>query len=74
MQRLEGVYVSIDRDRDRQTANTQSHCWVNNRNGWVTLTMVTPPPNQYRIALELQVQQAKWLAVALMDYADQEVA
>ena len=74
MQRLEDVYVSIDRDRDRQTANTQSHCWVNNRNGWVTLTMVTPPPNQYRISLELQVQQAKWLAVALMDCADQEVA
>lgn len=74
MQRLQDVYVSIDRDRDRQTANTQSHCWVNNRNGWVTLTMVTPPPNQYRIALELQVQQAKWLAAALMDCADQEVA
>jgi hypothetical protein len=74
MQRLQDVYVSIDKDRDRQTGSAKSHCWVNNRNGWVTLTMATPPPNQYRIALELQVQQAKWLAVALMDCADQEVA
>lgn len=74
MQRLQDVYVSIDKDRDRQAANTESHCWVNNRNGWVTLTMVTPPPNQFRVALELQAQQAQCLAVALMDCAAREVA
>ena len=74
MQRLQGVYVSIDKDRDRQTGSAESHCWVNNRNGWVTLTMVTPPPNQYRVALELEAPQAQWLAVALMDCAAQEVA
>ena len=74
MQRLEDVYVAIDRDRDREIASNESHCWVNNRNGWVTLTIVTPPPNQFRIALELEKPQAQWLAVALMDCADQEVA
>ena len=74
MQRLDDVYVAIDHDRDRIAANVHSGCWIGYRNGWITLSVATPAPNQYRCTLELNAAQAKWLGAALVDHATSEVA
>lgn len=74
MQRLDDVYVSIDHDRDRIAANVHSGCWVGFRNGWISLTLATPAPNQYRTTVELSAVQAQLLGAALLDHATSEVA
>lgn len=74
MPRLDDVYISIDHDRDRVAANVHSGCWVGYRNGWITLTLATPAPNQYRASLELDANQARLLGLALLDHATREVA
>lgn len=72
MQRLQDVYVAVDRDRDRIRASIESGCWVSTRNGNIILTAATPAPNQYRVTLELTSRQASWLAAALGDCASNE--